>query len=114
MKFTGQSEDGNRMEIMELDNHPFYCAVQYHPEYISRPNKPSAVYLGLILSSIGKLNSFIENRSTSFQYKLDTLAVSAANMLDLNDQSYWKDFLLIFSSRILFWFYRYREKLSFF
>jgi hypothetical protein len=35
-------------------------------------------------------------------------------MLDLNDQSYWKDFLLIFSSRILFWFYRYREKLSFF
>jgi hypothetical protein len=87
MKFTGQSEDGNRMEIMELDNHPFYCAVQYHPEYISRPNKPSAVYLGLILSSIGKLNSFIENRSTSFQYKLDTLAVSAANMLDLNEQS---------------------------
>ena len=59
MKFTGRSEDGNRMEIMELDDHPFYCAVQYHPEYISRPNKPSPVYLGLILASIDKRLSYL-------------------------------------------------------
>jgi CTP synthase len=48
MKFVGQSDDNQRMEILELDNHPYFVAVQYHPEYISRPLKPSAPYLGLI------------------------------------------------------------------
>jgi len=48
MKFVGRSEDNERMEILELENHPYFVAVQYHPEYISRPLKPSAPYLGLI------------------------------------------------------------------
>ena len=48
MKFVGRSDDNERMEIVELDNHPYFVAVQYHPEYISRPLKPSAPYLGLI------------------------------------------------------------------
>lgn len=48
LKFVGRSDDNERMEILELDNHPYFVAVQYHPEYISRPLKPSAPYLGLI------------------------------------------------------------------
>ena len=48
MKFVGKSDDNERMEILELENHPYFVAVQYHPEYISRPFKPSAPYLGLI------------------------------------------------------------------
>lgn len=36
MIFVGQDLDATRMEIMELKNHPFYAAVQYHPEYLSR------------------------------------------------------------------------------
>ena len=46
---------------MELDQsvHPYYVAVQYHPEYISRPMKPSEPYLGLILAATGKLNHFL-------------------------------------------------------
>lgn len=59
MRFVGHSEDGQRMEIMELADHPYFVAVQYHPEYISRPMKPSAPYLGLILQSIGRLNHYI-------------------------------------------------------
>jgi CTP synthase len=31
MRFTGQSEDGNRMEIMELNDQPYFVSVQYHP-----------------------------------------------------------------------------------
>ena len=59
MKFVGHDVDNVRMEIMELDNHPYYVAVQYHPEYISRPLGPSPPYLGLILASVGKLHSFL-------------------------------------------------------
>lgn len=48
LKFVGKSDDNERMEILELEDHPYFVAVQYHPEYISRPLKPSAPYLGLI------------------------------------------------------------------
>ena len=55
MKFVGQDVEGERMEIME----------QYHPEYISRPLAPSPPYFGLILASIGKLQSFLSHSAQS-------------------------------------------------
>lgn len=50
LRFVGKNDDGSRMEILELDPtvHPYYVAVQYHPEYLSRPFRPSPPYLGLI------------------------------------------------------------------
>lgn len=39
--------------------HPYYVGVQYHPEYLSRPMKPSAPYLGLLLASTGKLSTYV-------------------------------------------------------
>lgn len=36
MKFVGHDVDGERMEIMELADHPYYVACQYHPEYLTR------------------------------------------------------------------------------
>ncbi len=62
MKFTAYSEDDNRIEIMELDNHPYFVGVQFHPEYISRPHRPSPPYLGLVLAIIGDLKSFIDDK----------------------------------------------------
>merc|ERR1719420_1624768 len=59
MKFVGRDTDNERMEILELEGHPFYVAVQYHPEYLSRPMRPSAPYLGLILAATGKLRPFL-------------------------------------------------------
>lgn len=47
------------MEIVELDGHPYYVATQFHPEYLSRPLKPSPPFLGLILASVGKLKSYL-------------------------------------------------------
>ena len=66
MKFVGRDTDNERMEIMELSGHPFYVAVQYHPEYLSRPMKPSAPYLGLILAATDKLQSFLSMVSLIF------------------------------------------------
>ncbi|CAM1299817.1 CTPS1 (predicted) [Pycnogonum litorale] len=60
MKFCGQDIDATRMEIMELEGHPYFVGVQYHPKYISRPMKPSPPYLGLILASCKKLQSYID------------------------------------------------------
>jgi len=48
LQFSGK--DDIRMEILELptDVHPYYFATQAHPEYMSRPLKPSAPFSGLI------------------------------------------------------------------
>ena len=40
-------------------DHPFFLAVQFHPEFLSRPLKPSPPYLGFILASLGKLDGYI-------------------------------------------------------
>jgi hypothetical protein len=34
------------LQILELPGHPYYVGVQFHPEFKSRPGKPSAVFLG--------------------------------------------------------------------
>lgn len=45
--------------IFVYTDHPFFVGVQYHPEYISRPMKPSPPYFGFLLASCGKLQGFI-------------------------------------------------------
>ncbi|OAF65603.1 hypothetical protein A3Q56_06698 [Intoshia linei] len=52
MKFVGKNKEGNRMEILSLKDHPYFYGVQYHPEFLSKPNKPSPPFLGLIKKSI--------------------------------------------------------------
>jgi len=58
-KFVGKDETGRRMEIIELKGHPFYVACQFHPEYKSRPGKPSALFLGLILAASKQLHHYM-------------------------------------------------------
>ncbi|KAK8913582.1 hypothetical protein KSP39_PZI023782 [Platanthera zijinensis] len=61
LKFVGSDESRKRMEILELQNHPYYIGVQFHPEFKSRPGKPSALFLGLILAATGKLQAHFDN-----------------------------------------------------
>tara|TARA_Y100000766_G_scaffold283734_1_gene300156 strand:- start:226 stop:1869 length:1644 start_codon:yes stop_codon:yes gene_type:complete len=53
LKFVGKDETGQRCEIFELDGHPYYVGVQYHPEFKSRPGKPSPPFLGLLMAASG-------------------------------------------------------------
>lgn len=45
LNFVGKDESGRRMEVIELHQHPFFVAAQFHPEFQSRPNKPSPLFL---------------------------------------------------------------------
>ena len=53
LKFVGKDETGQRCEIFELDGHPYFVGVQYHPEFKSRPGKPSPPFLGLLMAASG-------------------------------------------------------------
>ena len=46
--FSGRSPDGVLMEFMELPNHPYFVGTQAHPEFKSRPLRPSPLFDGLI------------------------------------------------------------------
>lgn len=46
--FSGQSPDGMLVEIVENQEHPFMISCQFHPEFLSRPNRPHPLFLGLI------------------------------------------------------------------
>ncbi|CAF0710741.1 unnamed protein product [Brachionus calyciflorus] len=84
MKFTGQSEDGNRMEIMELRSHPYYVGVQYHPEYLSRPTRPSAPYVGFVLAACKKLDSYLQKYETNPTQRPNQTALNGKKYFYLN------------------------------
>ena len=46
--YVGKDDSGQRCEIFELQGHPYYVGVQFHPEFKSRPNRPSPPFLGLL------------------------------------------------------------------
>ena len=46
--FSGTSPDGKLPEIIELENHPWFLAVQFHPELKSRPFKPHPIFTSFI------------------------------------------------------------------
>ncbi|KAK4904088.1 CTP synthase ura7 [Elasticomyces elasticus] len=56
LPFIGKDDKGERMEIIELKNHPFFVGVQFHPEYLSRVLRPSPPYLGFVAASAGMLD----------------------------------------------------------
>ena len=60
-RFVGKDETGKRMEILELTGHPYFLAVQYHPEFKSRPGRPSPPFLGLVLAAKRQLSGFISS-----------------------------------------------------
>ncbi|KAI9889634.1 MAG: CTP synthase ura7 [Vezdaea aestivalis] len=59
-KFIGRDDKGERMEILELEDHPWYVGVQFHPEYLSRVLDPSKPYLGFVAASAKCLDQITE------------------------------------------------------
>ena len=54
MVFSGMSPDGVLVEMAELRDHPFMMASQFHPEFLSRPNRAHPLFLGFIEAACRK------------------------------------------------------------
>jgi CTP synthase len=52
--FSGKSTDGRRMETLELPNHYFFFASQFHGEFKSRPGRPSPEYYGFVQACLNR------------------------------------------------------------
>jgi CTP synthase len=57
MVFSGISPDGKLVEIAELKDHPFMVGSQFHPEFLSRPNRPHPLFNDFIKAAIKGLKS---------------------------------------------------------
>jgi CTP synthase len=44
MVFSGLSPNGKLVEIAEIQDHPFMVGTQFHPEFLSRPNRPHPLF----------------------------------------------------------------------
>ncbi|KND05063.1 CTP synthase [Spizellomyces punctatus DAOM BR117] len=61
MSFIGKDDKGERMIIVEIKDHPFFVGTQFHPEYKTRPLKPTPVFLGFILAASGLLDQYLSS-----------------------------------------------------
>jgi CTP synthase len=52
MRFSGLSPDGSLVEILELPSHPFFLAVQFHPEFKSKPTKAHPLFAKFVGAAI--------------------------------------------------------------
>jgi hypothetical protein len=48
---SGASPDGQLAEIMEMEDHPFFVGVQFHPEFRSRPTNPHPLFRDFIAAA---------------------------------------------------------------
>jgi CTP synthase len=62
LQISGRSADGKFVEIIELPEHPWYVAVQFHPEFKSRPLQPHPLFAGFVEASYRR--KLVEKRRT--------------------------------------------------
>ncbi|NHX21876.1 CTP synthase, partial [Escherichia coli] len=48
MVFSGTSPDGRLVEMVEIPENDFYIACQFHPEFLSRPNRPQPIFKSFV------------------------------------------------------------------
>ncbi|WP_163655084.1 CTP synthase [Listeria sp. PSOL-1] len=54
MVVSATSPDGRLVEVVELKDHPWFVACQYHPEFVSRPNRPQSLFKDFIEAALRK------------------------------------------------------------
>ena len=60
MVFSGTSPDGRLVEMVEIPENDFYIACQFHPEFLSRPNRPQPIFKSFVEVPINiKINNII-------------------------------------------------------
>jgi CTP synthase len=56
LRISGRSPDGKFVEIAELPSHPWFVAVQFHPEFQSRPLRPHPLFASFVAAALRQKN----------------------------------------------------------
>ena len=52
LRISGTSPDGELVEVVEVENHPWFVACQYHPEFQSKPFAAHPLFKGFVRASL--------------------------------------------------------------
>jgi len=63
MVYSGLSPDGRLVEIAELKDHPFMVGTQFHPEFLSRPNRPHPLFVAFLKAVRERVNASVPAES---------------------------------------------------
>ena len=78
MILSGQSPDGRLVEIVELRDHPWFVASQFHPEFRSRPDRPHPLFTGFVAAAMASTRGTLaEPVSASDQRAESSVALGA-------------------------------------
>jgi CTP synthase len=69
LKLSGLSPDGRLVEIVELENHPWFVAVQFHPELKSRPTRAHPLFRDLVKAGL----RFRKSRRSTFSEEKESV-----------------------------------------
>ncbi|KAJ3902967.1 CTP synthase N-terminus-domain-containing protein [Lentinula edodes] len=98
LPFVGKDEKGERMQVLELRDHPFFMGLQAHPEFCTRPLNPSPPFLGFVAAASGPgvLQEQIENQLRNYTppHPEDAM-VSEAELRNGHPVAYGKDHVLV-------------------
>jgi CTP synthase len=72
MQFTGLSPNGRLVEIIELADHPWFVASQFHPEFRSRPNRPHPLFRDFVRAAFLQSGDQMELRPTELLETTDS------------------------------------------
>ena len=77
MLLSGQSPDGRLVEIVELKDHPWFVASQFHPEFKSRPERPHPLFDGFVAAALavrdGREPEFVAREAPAGAPAIDVL-----------------------------------------
>jgi CTP synthase len=76
MVFSGTSPDDRLVEIIELPEHPFFVAAQFHPEFKSRPLRPQPLFREFVRASIDRSDAL---RADEAQERADEAALAESS-----------------------------------
>ena len=64
---SGTFQEGRLVEVVELPDHPWFVASQFHPEFKSRPTRPAPLFREFVAASLDRARSRtrVESRSIS-------------------------------------------------
>jgi CTP synthase len=65
LRISGRSPDGKFVEIAELPGHPWYLAVQFHPEFKSKPTRPHPLFASFVEASYRHKTAHVPNAAES-------------------------------------------------
>ena len=84
-QISGTSPDGRLVELIELKDHPYFTACQFHPEFRSRPGKPHPLFKGLVEAAQQRAGDGEHQETiTSLQRPAATEAIASATTASAN------------------------------